>query len=101
MPITRWDRRRKVARRRSRLEGEGLQGIMWVAIEHKLRQDVAADGVWKASRARAPDPPVPGEHRCVNGPARRRIWDGEAELKSEKLEWVGNGASATNPNNLR
>jgi hypothetical protein len=54
-----------------------------------LPQDVATDGVRKASRARAPDSPVPGEGRSPNSPARRRIWDGEPELSSENLAWVG------------
>ena len=30
-----------------------------------MRQDVATDGVREASRARAPDSPVPGEHKDV------------------------------------
>jgi Calcineurin-like phosphoesterase len=39
-----------------------------------LRQDVATDGVREASRARAPDSPMPGECTdSTNGPARRRM----------------------------
>jgi hypothetical protein len=54
-------------------------------IRAKLRQEVATDSkaLWtrirKASRARAPDSPVPGEGRSPNSPARRRRADEDGE----------------------
>jgi hypothetical protein len=44
-----------------------------------LRKEVATNEVRKASRARAPDSPVPGEGRSPNGPARRRTADENGE----------------------
>jgi hypothetical protein len=46
---------------------------MWQNSSAICHRDVATDGVREASRARAPDSPVPGECRSTNSPARRRI----------------------------
>jgi hypothetical protein len=47
-----------------------------VAVGRQLRQDVATDEVRKASRARAPDSPMPGEGRKPERPntPESRLW---------------------------
>jgi len=61
--------------------------------EARLRQDVATDEVREASRARAPDSPLPGECRSTNSPA-----DGEYSasilIRRSKTDTTGEEAMA-------
>jgi hypothetical protein len=60
---------RKFPRRKSTWFGSGKRREIG---EQNLSQDVTTDGVRKASRARAPDSPVPGEDRTSERPGQTK-----------------------------
>ncbi len=59
--------------------------------ERNLPQDVATDGIRKASRARAPDSPMPGEGRVSRVPGNA----GTGKYRPYRSR-AGSGASRTN-----
>jgi integrase len=61
--------------------------------EARLRQDVATDEVREASRARAPDSPLPGECRSTNSPADGE-YSGSILIRRSKTDTTGEGATA-------
>jgi integrase len=61
--------------------------------EARLRQDAATDEVREASRARAPDSPLPGECRSTNSPADGE-YSGSILIRRSKTDTTGEGATA-------